>query len=242
MDVDTELAWMGGFFDAEGNVGINSQSVQVKVTNANMSTLQVFTDRFNFAGPYRSGHSVALCVEANHAKSVPFLTAILPYLVIKKGRAQTALEFQKLKRWTGGVGYSHEERIRMFQVSERMRWMNTKGREATYCVDAAERFPDETLWPYLAGFIDGDGSLGVDKKGRLVVQISNAHPAPLKWVAKEFEMKVGEEIRSASNARPYYHVHVSGGKAVIFIKRIYPYLIEKKETARLLLEKYGERT
>ncbi len=108
-----KLAYMAGLFDGEGCIHIarihtqkRSLTFQLncKVSMNNSSVLETY--REYFGGSVRnekqdekhnksgSLHSWAIF----GSKAVVFLTALMPYLRIKKGQAKLAIEFQSAKR------------------------------------------------------------------------------------------------------------------------------------------------
>ena len=84
--------------------------------------------------------------------------------------------------------------------------------------------------PYMAGFVDADGHIGVHGD-------SHAHSVSQKYIAicRAFQRRYGGGIcRSKTTGCYNWYTHV--GTAKQFIMDIEPYLIEKKEQARLVIE------
>ena len=97
---------------------------------------------------------------------------------------------------------------------------------------------------YAAGFIDGEGSIGIYRSGNtlsLTIQISNCSKDALDLFASLF----GGEVRKRPSSwhedkspkwRPAYYWRLYGEKAANVIRHLSPYLREKKAQADLALE------
>lgn len=97
---------------------------------------------------------------------------------------------------------------------------------------------------WAAGFTDGEGYIGLtrnfDKKRgyynyRPQFEVAQVHEAPIRLLYEMFG-KVGR-IRHYSNAkRGYWTWRVFGQDAIDVLKILFPYLLVKKEQARLMME------
>lgn len=101
-----ELAYIAGFFDGEGYVGIarkrqhngksDSYVVRTTLTNTDRDVLIWVLNRFG--GSIRQARpkpkrQPCFCLHITAKASILFLRKILPFLRIKKGRANLAIEF-----------------------------------------------------------------------------------------------------------------------------------------------------
>ena len=106
---DNLLSWMGGFFDGEGCVNLNKSGLRVVVTNTRLDALEIFQNYFTGLGAkskkYRRKNTTAkkvcwqLVYWSNHAELV--LKTLLPYMVLKKEEAETALMYRSLQIYHG---------------------------------------------------------------------------------------------------------------------------------------------
>jgi len=97
---------------------------------------------------------------------------------------------------------------------------------------------------YLAGFVDGEGTIGVSKRKRIkwfcydpYLSIANSDLPVLEYINKTIGF--GSIRRSKSirfGRKPVYSYWTSNKNAKTIIKALYPYLIVKKEQAKLLLD------
>ena len=100
----------------------------------------------------------------------------------------------------------------------------------------------EISWQYLAGFLDGEGSIGTTHSGksRLVtgrVTIANTNHELLHLLKAQFGGSVS--VRKAGSKpgwRPFGSVTWTGRKAQYILERVLPYLILKREQAELCLQ------
>jgi hypothetical protein len=100
---------------------------------------------------------------------------------------------------------------------------------------------------YLAGFVDGEGCIGVNRRKRNIwdtydpyLSITNTDLSVLEYIKKN--TMVGS-IRENMSIRPgrfgrkrVYGYWLSNRNARMVIKAIYPYLIVKKEQAKLVID------
>jgi hypothetical protein len=102
----------------------------------------------------------------------------------------------------------------------------------------------ETENAYLAGIIDGEGSIIVrpkkEHKGgtityELIVTVTNTNMALLEWIAERY----GDYIyrtgfgSARPNCKQAYHWRVSGPKCGPILEAVFPFLIIKREQAEL---------
>jgi hypothetical protein len=105
----------------------------------------------------------------------------------------------------------------------------------------------ETDKAYLAGFVDGEGSIGIDRiksKGKVVkytfkvrVVITNSDFETMKWIKQITGYGCAYKYKKAYNPK-WKQVHrwqVVSKKAKEFIEEIYPYLKIKKNIAKLVI-------
>jgi hypothetical protein len=93
----------------------------------------------------------------------------------------------------------------------------------------------------LAAFIDGEGSIVLGSQPRpmrdLRLQLCNTDPRLITWAKEIFGGTVTSEERSrvVANTRNIFRWHITGRKAEMLLKAVYPYLILKKEQAEVAI-------
>jgi len=104
----------------------------------------------------------------------------------------------------------------------------------------------ETL-NYLAGVIDSDGYISISKMkiGRyrtinpryvLTVTITNTSKKLMLWLVENFDGRFKARTKSSILHKTTYDWFYSNGKAITILEMIEPYLIVKKEQARVGIE------
>lgn len=107
----------------------------------------------------------------------------------------------------------------------------------------------EILLAYIAGYIDGEGTIDTaQNKNRenpsFRVRIGNTHLETLKLIKEFFGLGNIHKLKPSPGAtKDYYQWIASARLDVVFIlKKIIPYLIEKKERAKKVLQEAESRT
>jgi len=104
---------------------------------------------------------------------------------------------------------------------------------------------EELSLQYIAGFFDGEGSIVIWKRREkkspreyninLEVRINNTN----KIVIDKINTLIGGNIRikSKKDCKPCYEIIISNYRGILnFLEKIYPYLVVKKEIAKLTIE------
>lgn len=106
----------------------------------------------------------------------------------------------------------------------------------------------EITLSYIAGYIDGEGSIDIGKykdreNPRFRIRVSNTHLETLELLKEFFGLGGIYKMRLSPNGKKkYYQWSVSARLDVVFIlKKIIPYLIEKKERAKKVLQEAESR-
>ena len=99
---------------------------------------------------------------------------------------------------------------------------------------------NDYFYPWLAGFVDGEGCLGVynyTHSPSCRITISNTNLETILYIKKYLGGRKRERrLSSAGEKRkPVYQLCFTGKDAQAILKLIYPYLITKHEQAKLLL-------
>lgn len=122
---ETDAAWIAGFFDGEGCVGVNYSKghprIRVSITQKYPQQLEDI-QRLTLVGTleYRMTNKTWRIRIVSHADVRRFLEIILPYSRGK--RAQIVLALQLLEIGTGQVGVvlSEEQRLQRRELGERI--------------------------------------------------------------------------------------------------------------------------
>jgi len=135
---DTELAWIAGFFDGDGSVGIRKYKrphcrspiydLVVKITNSNIEVLKWIQN--HFGGTINHDHK-SNCYKLRFGGRVGmrFLEAIFPYLKVKRKQAKLGIALQSRHTFQGGPGkfLPKEELEEREQLYQELRKLNKRG-------------------------------------------------------------------------------------------------------------------
>lgn len=89
----------------------------------------------------------------------------------------------------------------------------------------------DIIWDaYCAGFLDGEGCFSYRR-----VVVTNTYPVPLFILQERYQGSVRRR-KQFKTSKPAYEWSVNGPTADECIKRILPYLLEKRHQALLVLE------
>lgn len=103
-------------------------------------------------------------------------------------------------------------------------------------------------WAYLAGFIDGEGNIGIDKYNKygtsvnyaIKVAISNTNRKILEWIKDDYGGYISTLKRRLPHHRVCYQLVVRHLKAYNLLKDVTPYLKIKQELAHIAM-RVGKR-
>lgn len=124
---DTEWAYLAGILDGEGSIGLyqhtkrTSTSIMLRLTlvvNTDMRLIEYIANLLGKEFVYKTNKSNVWCVKTSHkAFAEQILLKIIPYLVIKKERAQNALNFIVARRGKYREKFTEEE-LNMVKLSK----------------------------------------------------------------------------------------------------------------------------
>jgi len=96
----------------------------------------------------------------------------------------------------------------------------------------------ELEWAYLAGVIDGEGCIRIQREKRkrassnMSLIVTNGDVSLVRWLRDKFEGKA--HLKSSS--RPCWNVWWTAAKACYILENVYPFLIVKQKQARCALD------
>lgn len=266
MDKETmNLAYMAGVMDGDGSFSIirrntnNGRSPSyypcIQLANSFKQLIEFFIDKFggssglkkakiSIDGVHRKdSHQWSL---QKQTKCLPFLSKIIPFLVVKKDRAKFLKEYceRNPNLRTGSTRLSQDVLIQREKDYWKMREFNEEG---TMKQILPRKFINPNFWPYMAGLMDTDGSFSIRKeisKTHMnvpcyspIISLSMIDPRGLNHIQHNFS---GGKIKliKAKTCREgicYRFVISSADQAIEFIKNCITFLRVKPQTAQVLL-------
>lgn len=88
---------------------------------------------------------------------------------------------------------------------------------------------------YFAGFFDGEGCIHIDNKHRLSITVSNTNERVIEMFSTIIGGTVKIRSRRNSKQRDITRWAVSGQRAMMFLEKMLPYLVVKREEAELAI-------
>lgn len=104
--------------------------------------------------------------------------------------------------------------------------------------------PTREDWIYLAGILDGEGSIGVytrhnmDKSSRVLVQVGNTDARLIMWLKSTFGGNVAycDMVKKYPKRQPMWYWKTGAKSAQVVLENVIEHLKLKKEQAALALE------
>lgn len=185
------LEYLSGFIDGEGSLslsriprsgGYREYCLRISIANTNRQILEEIQDEYGgtLAGAGK-GHpkwKPSYALIWTNAAAARLLAAVAPHLRVKEGHATALLEFvdhlsrcQRRRDTKGRLLPLSRGEIRIREAFyKRLKRLNLRGRNSAYSKASGKRTPDSPFErkgrispAYLAGFIDGEGSLTIAK-------------------------------------------------------------------------------
>lgn len=245
-----ELAYIGAIIDGEGCLLIgrrkrqNHLLYQPVVTIASKDKSLIDFVHSYFSGPISLKKDIySYWSLTGFDKIKNFLEQVLPYILIKRQQALLLLEYVKSRE----IGYHKGKEVRGYTTDEVSLYEQIKKLKKEYPVELLHyHFTQEEKWHYLAGLIDGEGSVRIakavhqnkygNKRLHLVPQISiaNTDNRMMDFLVKEFGGFFHAKKREGK-WRTIYQWHMQGLKEDFF-KNLNGKLILKQEQLKLILD------
>jgi hypothetical protein len=240
-------AWpyMAGIMDSEGSISLSISrkssgyecfNLMIQVTNTDRRLMDWMVS--NFGGMFYTeikrnsfspGSKVFRWSVYGREKQETFLLGLIPHLVIKKQQAIKGLDFLRL-----GRGDNQKRR----DLWEQMKYLNSIEVEIPDILSKPK--PNEASG-YVAGYIDGDGTICGTYHRSMNISIVSTDFVIIKWLLAnfggKFYTKINERPDFKKAPKPIHQWFLSGAKnKELFLLRTIPYMMLKKEQAKLLLE------
>ena len=232
------LAYISGFFDAEGAIIIKSfktktnlrYQLAVSLANVDRNLLSQIRAIFCNFGSIAKMHGIKYDNQKRtyewrleSKQAMFFLRQVYPFLIIKKFEAELGINFQCSLYRTGGKFLSKQELEARQSMRARMRYLH-KNRK----IEITKR-PRGLILAYLAGLFDGDGHITVLHKSTLTTVLTSKERPLLKYLLKYFKM--GFIYENATCARWI----VSSHNAKRLLHYLLPFLKLKNKEAELAI-------
>ncbi len=230
--LSVELAYIAGFVDAEGSFTLTQLAPKITIYGNNTKPLEFIASKVG--GAVKSTRRSYGVIESNlsihnqpHIRKV--CEALLPYLVIKKNRAQCLLDGMLIKR---------DKRP---EIAKRLESLNGRLSDD---IEVSEEFmpsmlgtASETDKAYCAGFLDGDGTIGIQNQDDRYfypnIGFFNTKVDALTRIQAIIGGSISSRKRNDRYARAFTLRLQGEARVIETLKALQPYVIEKKEQLEL---------
>ncbi len=210
--IELDKAWLAGIIDSDGCIGIhkNQYAPYINISNTKIEIVSRFANLIepgtNIATRAKRKENWNDCYEKTFgtSKTIELLNKILPYLVTKRIQADLLLNSDKK------IAYENMSRLKSeIFYNQNVRQIN---------------FQEETDLSWLAGLIDGDGSLFWCKNKHSIYIGINVVSECLKTVTN-IKDYFGKGCIQIGKSQKYAIVAFYCKTAYEIIKKIRPYLV-----------------
>lgn len=267
---NTLMAYIAGLFDGDGSFTLGRKKPShegqsslyypfIQFCNKDKSSLDiiknVFGGRVNTRQSYTAKDgsprqtSYTLKIE-KAALCKPFLETLIPYLIIKRERAEFLLSFINRNPFVRGSNKLSKEIIASREHDYIQMKLLNDHRESNYNISlryARRNSLDECFWAYVAGLLDTDGSFSIKKEIRSNVKnpvygaailLSMVDSKAIQYIRNNCQFGVIMMVKSKAASQGFcYRFGIYGREeAAQFIRKCLPYLTIKKRAALILLD------
>jgi len=233
---NTEYAYLAGIIDTDGSISlarmgssihVPKYKVLIEICNNSYDLMKWLKERI----PKFNTRTMRTRTQVFTIYHIGLCWKLLPNLVhrlvLKKKQAELVLKALELK-YKFWRSQNEEYRRQLDELHQRLKWLNRKGKredeeiENTY-YDTCNK---SELYAYLAGVIDGDGSIYADRRGVHQVSIGTKSAKYADWLCKHIEGSFVWYAHTAgvwlTTIKTDYFIHQ-------LLSNIAPYVIVKRE-------------
>ena len=243
-----ELQWIAGVIDAEGSIEMYKQIAKRKYCRVltRKSRIRISTTD-NTIIPrvasilgitYTGVDSYRKLISIHSRQCRELLLKITTYLYLKQPQAIILLRAMTIKNGNN-TPYSKDEADHWNELYHKIRLLNMRGKEAP--IDDYQR-NHKFSWPWLAGLIDGDGTVTNTKFGpqgctlKPVIKISLTNLKTIEYLSDKLNIKSLCSGGGKGNKRKTRAIRFMSNNIYNIAPKIIPFLTLKKERVELALE------
>lgn len=242
--VESDLQWLAGIIDSEGSIELRyskckrkGYSIAVRVARMRIKMCDRLAvprvARIIDRGYQNNEYAQSVCVIGGSLRRL--LPQLIPYLYTKQPQAKLVLQALDIKAGEATT-YLTEESLVWDSLFKKVAVLNKRGLAAE--IDTYQR-THTFSWPWLAGFVDGDGTIMLGKFGRIIkpiLKISLAHLPTISYLAEKLGRGELSSGGGKGNKRSIRAIRLMSNDLLQVLPEIIPYLVVKKKHAELALE------
>lgn len=265
------VEYLSGFIDGEGSLslariprsrGSKEYCVRISIANTHAQILEEIQDEYGghlaSSGKRPARWKPGYALIWTNAAAARLLETIAPHLLVKSSHAVALLEFLE---HLGTCRRKRDSKGRLLPLSRgemrireaffrRLRYLNMRGPNPTLsaalergCSDSQDEKEDRISPEYLAGIIDGEGSLMIAKtrarkSGRIQYRprltLSNTHGKTLSQIQRDYDGLLYRYRRANSGWKDGYMLVWTEGLIPNILSLVRPHLRIKRPQAAIL--------
>ncbi|MDP1712209.1 MAG: LAGLIDADG family homing endonuclease [Candidatus Nanopelagicaceae bacterium] len=236
---EAEIAWLAGIIDSEGSISMTYRKTNIgggkrafkRCHWLNIKTLddKIVPECRRLLQLDPTNKPVRLIGE----KLRSALVTVIPFLYVKRKQAEACLEAMSIKRIN--AFYTEEEKRRWERLNQDVKTLNAVGKNA----HTGYEINDHTFhWAWLAGLIDGDGSITISKNAKQIkprIKLTMTNHAVIDYLSRKLGVVVRfDKVRG--NRRITKTMVMSSINMARLVPNFIHYLRLKNEQAKSALE------
>lgn len=171
-----------------------------------------------------------------------FLRKIMPYMYIKRERAEFGMAYQALpwtQRYAGQLGNVYKAKMHKMNASKYWESIEPIAEKNPLC----EWPPRPDFAAYCAGFLDGDGHVAYNKKNGALINVSfaNTNVNPLLLMQYMFgrgKFSTSSYINSDGSIGYGHDLYLSIKDSLVLLEHLVPYMHIKKQHSIVAINAY----
>lgn len=242
----TQAAWLAGVIDSEGSFGLRRGKtnyvgcLRVATTDSYIipRICEITNKTSTIKQPSGQAKTPAHTIKWVGGQCKLIIESVIDHLYTKRKQAEYVLEALNIKAGMSSP-YSDVERTKWYSLKKELEHFNQVGlNKVPYPGPSTHQFS----WPWLAGFIDGDGSVYLLRnkvKGRLVVKpvltISSSHLATMEYIASKLNVNHSSS-GMRGNRSPHRKLRLTSSAIMRVGHSLLPHLVLKQNRLQTALE------
>jgi len=247
-----EWSYIAGLVDSDGSITIGrvgksknyvKYRPEVYIANNSQVLMQWLKEHVPYHNVHTTNSGCHMFAIYNLGAVYTTLLNIVDRVVLKHHVAKLALKlaYMKIVHYRSKNKAIHDKYNSIFKEVKQLN-RSLYGFSLDKYNNYYEQASKEELYAYLAGVVDGDGSISVMRDGGLLLSIGTRHGEYAKWLQHHIS---GSYITFSRNTKGniVYNVMLRGRLTVLeLLYRLEPHLVVKRDKARKIIESFSSFT
>lgn len=251
-----KLDYMAGIVDSEGTIYFGGTTIGIHITNTDRRLIKWLKKEFGGSITSRKARKEewkqqwAWIVTSKNAYKI--LKKIEGKLLLKNEQCLLCIDmFERVSkhRYKHGKPKPSWAKRLTEEISAKMHVLNKTGIGKTGVLRAESEIKIENNLVYLGGYIDGDGTIGIQKHGDIKLpnyhhrlSVGSTDMRSMEWIKQNYDGDINAYEHKKEEWAKIYKWQISGKKSYKLIKDVRDYLMLKQEQADAVIELYERVT